>query len=49
MIHRTCKKKYCDGEVVKGEGEFGKCIECGTIYRFDEGGYYYAENEATSQ
>jgi hypothetical protein len=41
-----CKRRYCDGEVVSGEGEFGKCSKCGTIYRFDETGYYYAKNES---
>lgn len=42
----NCKRKLCIGEVTRGEGEFGKCNECGTIYRFDESDYYYARNES---
>lgn len=38
-----CTHKKCNGEVVKSsEGEFGKCVVCGEIYRFDETGYYHA-------
>lgn len=39
-----CKKNYCDGDVERAE-EFGRCNKCGTIYRFDESGYYFVKNE----
>ena len=41
-----CKRRDCKGEVERGKGEFGKCSKCGTVYRFDESGYYYAKNES---
>jgi hypothetical protein len=40
-----CKREGCDGEVMHGDSEFGRCSECSTIYRFDESGYYYATVE----
>lgn len=39
-----CKKNHCDGEVERAE-EFGRCNKCGTVYRFDESGYYFVKNE----
>ena len=40
-----CKKMHCDGEVIRAEGKFGRCDKCGTVYQFDESGYYFVKNE----